>query len=406
MQALFKMRLCILSSFEDSLSRDTGYSVRIYNLAKNLSKLNNEVFLIIPGFNTDIQRVDGIVVYKIQGSLPKWLLKIVGRLLGITKVSSLYFHDPVFIIKTSKIARYCNVVQIEQQSTGMLFAIIANKLWRKPVVADCHDVLQALRVKHIGTLRKMLETLNEKIFYRFVNIILAVSEEEKNLLRSFVLNAPIEVIPNGVDISEFNDQKSATSASGIRMQYGLDGIPVVTFVGNLEYLPNMEAVELIASKIAPIVKKEIPTVKFLIVGRIGKMIKKVNVQDLIFTGTVNDVAEVLLASDVAIAPLLQGSGTRLKILEYFSCALPVVSTSIGVSGLKVENNVHALITDDIEEFSRMIIKLLNNRDIAFTLGQSARQLVLMNYNWELISKKLNAIYEKLMEKENLKSLAI
>lgn len=82
------MKICILSSFEDSLSKDTGYSVRIYNLAKNLSKLGNKVFLIIPGLNTAVQRVDGIVVYTIKGSLPKWLLRILGRLLGITKVTA------------------------------------------------------------------------------------------------------------------------------------------------------------------------------------------------------------------------------------------------------------------------------------------------------------------------------
>lgn len=393
------MKICILSSFEDSLSKDTGYSVRIYNLAKNLSKLGNKVFLIIPGLNTAVQRVDGIVVYTIKGSLPKWLLRILGRLLGITKVTASYFHDPAFIMKASKIARYCDVVQIEQQSTGVPFAIIANKIWRKPVVADCHDVWQALRVKHISALRKKLETLNEKVFYKFVNIILTVSEEERELLRSCLLNAHIEVIPNGVDISEFNNKKAAASASEIRRRYGLDGYHVVTFVGNLEYLPNLEAVKLIAFKIAPLVKKEMSKVKFLIVGRTGRIAEKVNAQDVIFTGTVDDVAEVLMVSDVAIAPLLKGSGTRLKILEYFSCALPVVSTSVGVGGLKVENNVHALITDDPEDFSSMIVRLLKNSEFALKLGQSARQFVSSNYEWAFISKKLNIIYEKLMEKE-------
>jgi len=218
-------------------------------------------------------------------------------------------------------------------------------------------------------------------------------------LRSCLLNAHIEVIPNGVDISEFNNKKAAASASEIRRRYGLDGYHVVTFVGNLEYLPNLEAVKLIAFKIAPLVKKEMSKVKFLIVGRTGRIAEKVNAQDVIFTGTVDDVAEVLLVSDVAIAPLLKGSGTRLKILEYFSCALPVVSTSVGVGGLKVENNVHALITDDPEDFSSMIVRLLKNSEFALKLGQSARQFVSSNYEWAFISKKLNIIYEKLMEKE-------
>lgn len=49
------------------------------------------------------------------------------------------------------------------------------------------------------------------------------------------------------------------------------------------------------------------------------------------TGTLplDDVAKFLMALDLAIAPLLHRSGTRLKVLEYFFCGLSVVSTTVG-----------------------------------------------------------------------------
>lgn len=389
------MKICILSSFDDSLLKDTGYSVRIYNLAKSLTKLNNKVFLIIPGFNANIEEIDGLIVYTMKGFLPRWILMILGKLLGITKITSMYFYDPVFILRARKIIQQCDIVQIEQQSTGIFFAIITNRIWRKPVVADCHDVLQPLRINHTNMLRRILELFCEIIIYNFVNLVLTVSEEEKELLISCgVEQSKIEVIPNGVDTNEYNINKHIQSIFQLRRQYGLESYRIVTFVGNMEYYPNNEAVKLIAFRIAAAVKKEIPNVKFLIMGRIAE---KIDMPNLIFTGRVDNVANLLSASDVAIAPLLRGSGTRLKILEYFSCALPVVSTTIGVRGLDVKNGIHALITDDIDEFSDMIIELLKDRELASKLGESSRRFVAMKYDWNIIGKRLNAIYETLMK---------
>jgi len=391
------MKVCILSSFEDSLSRDTGYSVRIYTLAKNLAKLGNKVFLIIPGFNTSVEEIDGIIVYTIKGFLPRWILRFLSKVLGITKVSSIYFYDPFSILRAYKIMQQCDIVQIEQQSTGVFLAIMANKICRKVVVADCHDVLQAIRINHTNMLRKLLELFCEMIFYKFVNTTLTVSEDERKILisRGFK-KAKIEVIPNGVDIIEFNGEQHANFVFKLRKRYGLDGFRVVVFVGNMEYLPNLEAVRLLAFRIAPNVLKEIPNVKFLIIGRVTE---KINVPSLIFTGKVDNVAKFLLASDIAVAPLLRGSGTRLKILEYFSCALPVVSTSMGVKGLNVKNGVHAIIADEVDEFSRWVIELLNNKELASRLGESARQFVMIDYHWGNIAEKLNNVYEKLIKKD-------
>jgi len=114
--------------------------------------------------------------------------------------------------------------------------------------------------------------------------------------------------------------------------------------------------------------------------------------DVIFTGVVEDVAEFLGASDIAIAPLLQGSGTRLKVLEYFSCGLAVVSTSIGAGGLDVENGVNILIEDNIDRFAIKIIDLLMNKKLRVRLGVAARELVMNEYDWGIIGKKLDTVY--------------
>lgn len=261
-------------------------------------------------------------------------------------------------------------------------------------MVDCHDVFQALRIKHTSAIRRFLETFLEKMAYKCSSAILTVSRKEKELLVSYgVKKDKIYVIPNGVDTRAFNP---SVEISHIKGRYDLRDFWTVIFVGNMEYLPNQEAVQVIASEIAPRVRKEIENVKFLIVGRTPTMMK---VHDLIFTGVVDNVTELLVASDIAIAPLFHGSGTRLKILEYFSCGLPVVSTTVGVEGLDVKSGIHALIEDKMDRFTAGVIELLKDRELAVRLGKTARELVVNNYDWEEIAMQLNKVYHNLLPRK-------
>lgn len=381
------MRICILSSFEDLLSMDTGYSVRIYNLAKGLSQHGNKIHVIIPGFNVKLKKVDGFFVHKFPGFLPKKFLFLVSRLLGIAKPTSLYFYDPLFILRIRYLICQADVVQIEQQTAGGLLIPIIVKVWKKPVAVDCHDVFQSLRVKHTFRIRQILETIIEIFTYKFANIILTVSQKEKEILTSCgIREDKIKVVPNGVDTVKFD--RSTVDISRVKKKYGLDGCHVVIFVGNMEYLPNREAVKLIAAKIAPLVWQEIANTKFVLVGRYNK---KINLPNLIFTGVVEDVVELLAISDVAIAPLFHGSGTRLKILEYLSCGLPVVSTSKGVEGLSFENSNGVIVEDDLNGFARSIVMLIKNSPTE-KLRKSLRNSVL-GYDWKNISIQLHETYK-------------
>lgn len=148
--------------------------------------------------------------------------------------------------------------------------------------------------------------------------------------------------------------------------------------------------------ITPRVLEEIRNVRFLVVG---KSRDKIELPRLTFTGFVEDVSEILNNSDVAVAPLFHGSGTRLKILEYFSCSLPVVSTSIGAEGLDVEDGVNILIEDDLESFSLRIVELLKNEQLSTTLGNAARALATSTYDWREITGKLQNVMNRLVSEQ-------
>jgi glycosyltransferase involved in cell wall biosynthesis len=317
------------------------------------------------------------------------LLKLASKFLGVQRSTTLFFYDPVFIEKASHIISKSDIVQFEQQSAGLLFIPIVAKIFRRPVVIDCHDTFQALRVENASLIRKIFETSIEKTIYRFASAILVVSEKEKLFLCSLGIDENcIKVIPNGVDTKAFSPSQLVEE---IRSRYGLTGYHIVVFVGNMEYLPNREAVRLIALKIAPAVTKVAKNVKFLVIGRISG----ISYSNLTFTGAVDSVAPILAASEVAVAPLLHGSGTRLKILEYLSCGLPVVSTKVGAEGLNIKNGVHAIIEDDLNVFASKLTQLLNDKQLSARLGQSARELAVDKYDWSNITYDLNKVFQSL-----------
>lgn len=391
------MKICILSAFEDSMLKDTGASVRIYNLSKGLASLGYDVELVLPKNQESYEYIDGVKVHELSGFIPKKLMEAIGRLMGVDRATTLFFYDLFFIHKVSKIISKSNIVQFEQQSAGALLVPIAAKILKKPVVIDCHDIFQALRVKNTNVQRRIFETFFEKMVYKLADLILAVSGKEKHFLLSRGIGKDkIEVIPNGVDTRAFQGSKAD---SGVRKKYGLTGHQVVVFVGNMEYPPNQEAVNLIAQKIAPKVQRSVEDVKFIVVGRN----KGIIYPNLIFTGVVDDLAEVLVASDVAIAPLLNGSGTRLKILEYFSCSLPVVSTQIGVEGLDVINGVHVLVEDNMDEFASKIVDLLNDRNLSKQLGNAAREMVINKYDWANMVTCLTETYRHCLLKKTVET---
>lgn len=373
------------------MQKDTGASVRIHNLAKGLATAGNEVKVILPKYRATCEFIDGVTVHGLSGLSPRAMLEVLRKLLNVTRPTSLYFYDPFFAYRIGHLITQADIVQIEQQASGVLLIPFIKRVLKKPVVIDCHDVFQALRIRHTSTLRRILETFLEKLAYKNADLLLVVSENERQHLSSagFQINK-IMVVPNGADIFF----KNAFEGKEIQKKYGLEGCQIVVFVGNLAYLPNREAIQLISSVIAPRVLQEIENVKFVVVG---KTQNEMHLPGIMFTGFVDDVADILRISDVAVAPLLHGSGTRLKILEYFSCGLPVVSTSVGADGLDVKNGYNIFIDDDLESFTLRIIELLKNKKMSIAMGKAARVLAETTYNWERITKELEKRLYSLVE---------
>src|SRR5260221_609774 len=91
--------------------------------------------------------------------------------------------------------------------------------------------------------------------------------------------------------------------------------------------------------------------------------------DIKVTESIPDPRDAYLGASVMTAPIKGSGGTRIKILEAMAAGLPVVSTSIGVAGLNLTNNKHALISDTAEGLAMETVKLLKNPKLSRKIGK-------------------------------------
>ncbi len=116
-----------------------------------------------------------------------------------------------------------------------------------------------------------------------------------------------------------------------------------------------------------------------------------------FEGIVPNVQPFYHRASVCIAPLLTGSGTRLKILEAMSFGNPVVSTIIGAEGIGYEKGKHLQVADMPELFASAITSLLQNNYRFNSQRVDARKLVEENYDWKVIGEKMNTSIHTLLK---------
>jgi glycosyltransferase involved in cell wall biosynthesis len=210
------------------------------------------------------------------------------------------------------------------------------------------------------------------------------------------------LIPHGVDPELFDYRPEGAADARHKLGVAPD-VPLLTFVGKLDYLPNVRAVEYIVGTIAPAIWEHHPQAKFVIIGQGDETLKGYARDGLVFTGFVDaregarpNLSDYLSASDVVLVPLDSGSGTRLKILEAAANARPVVSTRIGAEGQSFANGEEILLTDEVDEaFANATLRLLADAELAGRIGAAARAKVLAEYSWQAQVRKMESIYEEL-----------
>ena len=263
-------------------------------------------------------------------------------------------------------------ILVEQTIMSRVFSHQAktdSRLWFRPLMA-----LDILKMQFW-----------EKYYWSRVDKVVTVSAEDAAVIHTMLPKIKIDVVPNGVGEDFTNLSK--------KIHYN----HTLYYMGDYKWIQNWEAVDLLAKKVFPLVKKAIPDAKLVIAGKFPTAevlsLATPDIEVLEFKG--NDgqsVVQACLSSGLFVAPMYAPGGTRLKILASMAAMMPVVTTPIGAEGYGAIDGQSILIGHRPEDLAQQAIRVLQDKKLYSTIAINARKLVDTKFTWGPIAKKLESIY--------------
>jgi glycosyltransferase involved in cell wall biosynthesis len=166
-------------------------------------------------------------------------------------------------------------------------------------------------------------------------------------------------------------------------------LPSFFFIGSLDWKPNQEGLFWFLTNVWPICRSKFPYLSFYVAGRnMPDKMKNMNIDGVIMIGEVEDATSFVKQHDIAIVPLLSGSGMRAKIIEAMALGKVVVTTSMGLEGIEAQDAYDVCLADSPEEFIGIIQHLLTNPTQMIQIGLNAKKTIRNNYNSTTMGKKL------------------
>jgi polysaccharide biosynthesis protein PslH len=201
---------------------------------------------------------------------------------------------------------------------------------------------------------RLLGEYERKAAGSFANTLLC-TDAEADLLRRSAPGGKINVLRHMVDTAYFDPAQVEMPAHIAALQ------PYVLFAGSMDYAPNIDAVEWFYRNALPLMRREMPKLRFVIVGRNPARAVRELAHDasvVTVTGTVPDVRPYFRAAAATVAPMLLARGVQNKILESLSMGVPVAASSRAAVAFPPEVVSSIVVEDDASALAGKLLEII------------------------------------------------
>lgn len=230
----------------------------------------------------------------------------------------------------------------------------------------------------VNTLRKYeLDVINQ------VDGIAAITYRDAAFFRGETA-IPVIDIPYGVNPDDF------------KPHFEVREKPTLYHIGSMNWMPNEEGISWFLNKIWDKLSKREPELSLYLAGRhMPKWLMKLKKKNVNVIGEVADAKEFIRNHDIAIVPLLSGSGIRIKIIESMAMGRTVITTMIGAEGIQYSEHENIIIADTPAKMTEVICKIIKDPNEAQRIGHNARKLVEEVYDNKKIIERLIIFYDEI-----------
>jgi len=324
--------------------------------------------------------------------------------------SGLIDRSPVYLETLKSALRGAAGVILEHP---YLFPALAAVGARVPIFYDAQNVEVALKSESLSSADEGARLVAivrqvEGDALEAASLVFFCTDDDRDLLASEfgVADERFIFAPNGVDTSaiKFVDGASRAKWRDRWLQkFGESGgragtRSIALFVASL-HGPNIDAAERLMKLAAGM-----EDVLFLVAGSVCEYFRRLPVPgNVALLGTIPDSTKMTLlqVAGVGLNPMVQGSGSNLKMLDYLAAGVPVVSTSHGARGLDLGDGMPSVKITTMDDFGSAVRAALDDPVAASSGALNARMLVERLYDWNNIGRPVVDAVSRVLELERL-----
>ena len=214
------------------------------------------------------------------------------------------------------------------------------------------------------TLTYLFENQNIKKF----DHVFAISEQEAMRVKKFFKIKNVTTQPLVYPLSKL---KKSTNKN-----------KKILFIGGLGWPPNEDAVEWFINKMFSKIIKKVPSIELHIVGKDNPALAErlPKHKQIILHNYQKNLKPFLKEASIFILPFRMGGGVRIKSLTALSAGIPIVSTALGVEGLKLKKDTHYLEANSEVEFVKQVIRLIKSKKMSREISLKQLEYIKKNHS--------------------------
>jgi len=222
----------------------------------------------------------------------------------------------------------------------------------------------------------------EPALWRRMDRIAVVSEEEAADVRGLAPDIDPAILRPGIDEAYFAPLPDAERTGSL------------VFLGRFSYRVNVEAAVRAARQVFPLVRRDVPDARLVIVGSDPpRAVRELASQPGIeVTGFVPDVRPYLGSAALSLSPMTAGGGVKYKVLQSLAMATPVVTNARGARGTGLEAGRDLLLGETDAAMAGACVTLLRDANLRRRMGESGRAVVIARNGWDAVGADLEAFH--------------
>ena len=355
-----------------------------YQLSKELAKRGHEVTIYTSDYKISQEYINSITETGVKVcSFKTWLSGTKPRI------------TPGIIKSAREQVKYFDIIHMHNYRTFQNIVVhYYAKKYDIPYVLQAHGSVlpffQKQRLKRIFDL-----FFGYRILSDASKVIALTRTEVEQYKKMGVDKNKIEIVPNGIDLSEY---ENLPERGEFRRKYSIkDGEKIVLYIGRLH---KSKGIDLLIKAFADI-SKELDNIILILVGPDGghrpaleKLIQALKVDDkVLFTGFVtnNEKMAAFIDADVFVNPRADEI-FGLVFLEANACGTPVIcNKGCGIADV-IDGKTGFAVHNDKDQLRDAIIKVLSDEELRGRFGGEGKKIVREEFGWDKIVKYVEQVY--------------